>query len=75
MTSQPKRGEIGHEIDAYLEKWTREKESLTAKYLSYTGLKPDEICLVERATDTGRVFYHDLKSKYDTQPAPAESEE
>jgi hypothetical protein len=56
----------------YIFKWTQEKESLTAKYLNETGLKPSDICLVERETLTGRVFYPDLKSKYEPQTPESE---
>lgn len=55
---------MNEEIQDYIRKWTEEKESLTAKYLARTGYSIDEICLVERQTDTGRIFYPDLKSKH-----------
>lgn len=51
-------------VREYCEKLIAEKDSLVARYLYETGLKASEICLVERETQTGRVFYPDLKSKH-----------
>jgi hypothetical protein len=51
-------------VTDYIETLAIEKESLIAKYLLETGYLAKDICIVERATDNGRVFYPDLKSKY-----------
>lgn len=48
----------------YYEKLMAEREYLIARYLYETGLKASDICLVERETQIGRVFYPDLKSKH-----------
>lgn len=44
-------------LDGYVRKLCAEQESMIAKYLSETGLKPSEICLVEQPTENGRIFY------------------
>ena len=48
----------------YIHKMATEKESLVAKISVEFNLKPSDIILVERQTETGRIFYPDLKSKY-----------
>jgi hypothetical protein len=52
------------QLHDYILKLTKEKESLIANFLVETGLNPSDVCIVERATETGRVFYPDLKSKH-----------
>lgn len=49
-------------LKPYLAKLVSEQESLVARFLAATGAKVEEICIVERETQTGRVFYPDLKS-------------
>ena len=56
--------ELSPQLKDYIEKLVNEQESLTAKYMGETKLKPSEICLVEQEHGTGRVFFPDLKSKY-----------
>ncbi len=51
-------------IEDYCNKLVSEQDSLVARYLYQLGLQPSDICLVERETQTGRVFYPDLKSKH-----------
>lgn len=41
----------------YVQKLCAEQESLIARFLAETGLKPSEICLVEQPSENGRVFY------------------
>jgi hypothetical protein len=65
---------MDEEIKQYIARYTYERESLVAKFLSETGLRPSDICLVEHETPTGRVFYPDLKSKYDVKPSATEGE-
>jgi hypothetical protein len=51
-------------IKNYINVLIKEQESLIAKYISETGFAPSEICIVERATENGRVFFVDKKCKY-----------
>lgn len=51
-------------INDYIKKLCAEQESLIARYIQSTGYKPEDICLVERGTPNGRVFFPDLKAKY-----------
>lgn len=44
-------------LNSYVQKLCAEQESLIARFLAETKLKPSEICLVEQPTENGRVFY------------------
>lgn len=57
--------ELSKELNDHLKKFASEKESLIAKYLNETGLSPSDICLVTQLTETGSLFYPDVKSKYE----------
>lgn len=56
---------LSEEVQSYIKKYTEEKDSLVAKYIAETGLNPSQIVLVEHATKDGRIFYPELKSKFD----------
>lgn len=71
MTKPDALNAIEDHIQSYVTKLCAEQEYLTARFLQETGLKPSEICIVDRETPTGRVFHPDLKSKYvDANPKP-----
>jgi hypothetical protein len=54
---------IDEEINAYIRKIASEKESLTAKYLELTGLRPDEIVLVEKRGASGEIVFYPAPKK------------
>lgn len=51
-------------IKDYINKLMVNREYLVARYLLETGHHISDICLVERRTDEGSIFYPDLKSNY-----------
>lgn len=57
--------EVDERLKAYLRKYVGEQDSLVAKFMIKTGAKIEEVCLVERETENGRVFYPDWKKKYE----------
>lgn len=59
---------LSDEIKDYMKKLVAEQESLIAKYIAATGANVNDICIVERDLGDGkfgRIFYPDLKSKYE----------
>jgi hypothetical protein len=54
------------QLSDYIDKLCAERDTLIARFLKETGLLPSEILLVEKETSEGRIFFPDLKSKYDT---------
>ncbi len=54
--------EQSEELDKYIKTLNKEKESLIAKYLEHTGLKPDEVVLVEHRTEGTFRFYPAAKN-------------
>lgn len=53
----------------YVSKLCEEKESLIARFMNeHKHLKPSDICIVEKITQTGRVFYPDLKVNHEQKP-------
>ena len=54
-------------IETYIQKMNFEQESLVAKFIQETGLKPSEICLVTRQTPNGPIFYPDAKFNHFTE--------
>jgi hypothetical protein len=49
-------------IDAYVRKFSNEKESLVAKFLAEKKCPLDEVCLVETEDQGTRVFFPAIKS-------------
>lgn len=56
--------EIQKMIKDYATKITEEKDYLVARYMLEFGLSSNDIVLVEEQTQTGYVFYPDLKSNH-----------
>jgi hypothetical protein len=52
-------------LAAYCHDMAKEKDSLIARFILETGAKASELVLVEKETDTGRVFFPDFKRNYE----------
>lgn len=55
--------EISEKLQDYIKRLTEEKESLAAKFIAETGLKPSQVVICDAPTKDGlgRIFWFDKK--------------